>query len=326
MQRLSSPHVPRIYDTGTFGDSIPFIAFELLEGSDLASRLSRGPIGVGAAATIAIEACDAIAEAHALGVVHRDLKPANLMLTATGVKVLDFGIARAPGDDPLTISSDLLGSPAYMPPERMRPSRIVDARSDLWSLGVVLFEAVSGGRPFESAAFPDLCLKILLDDVPPLGAPAEFVAIVRRCLEKEPGDRYPDRDRARRCAAPFATTLAPASPRRAAQWSLRLAAALLAFAPAAVPPRHASSAIVSAPTIAAAADRGLIAQRHAPRRQRARSAEHRSAAPRARTEGRVVGEERRDRRVTAACREPHGGGRRDHRSGVSGDAARSRLA
>ncbi len=214
---LTSRHVPRIYETGTVRSddvTIPFIALEYLEGADLATWLAtRGPLGVATAANIVVQACHAIAEAHAHGIVHRDLKPANLMLTVAEsgdvlVKVLDFGICKARGEtaNQLTATGALVGSPAYMPPEQMRPSTTVDARGDLWSLGIVLYEAVTGRRPFESAVFPDLCLKILLDDMPPLPeelAPA-FVEVVRRCLEKEPAARYQSAAELADALAPFA--------------------------------------------------------------------------------------------------------------------------
>ena len=193
--KLASPHVARVIATGTLDDpdgAYGYVALEYLDGADLATWLeTRGPISAAAAAELVRQACEALAEAHAAGIVHRDLKPANLFLTAAhGVKVLDFGISWSAHDERLTASGALLGSPAYMAPECMRPQAQVDPRSDLWSLGVVLYEAVSGRLPFESPAFPDLCLKILLDDMPTLATDDRLVRIVRRCLEKDPEHRF----------------------------------------------------------------------------------------------------------------------------------------
>jgi serine/threonine-protein kinase len=206
VERLSSVHVAKLYEAGTFDDNgiaIPFLALEYVDGVDLATWLrARGRIAPAEAAAIVLQACDAIGEAHAHGLVHRDVKPANLMLTASPagelvVKVLDFGIARAAGnrgadEHGLTATGELVGSPSYMAPEQLRPSDAVDARSDVWALGVVLFEAIAGRPPFEAAALPELCLHILLDEPPPLPAdcPAAIADVVRRCLDKLPEARF----------------------------------------------------------------------------------------------------------------------------------------
>jgi serine/threonine-protein kinase len=197
------------------------MVMELLDGSDLAELLAaQGPLTLEASVGLVLQACEAVAEAHACGIVHRDLKPQNLFLTRTvngspKVKVLDFGVSKAVGIasggmGALTQTRAMLGSPLYMAPEQMRSSRDVDARVDVWALGVVLFELLTGRWPFEAETMPELCLKVVSD--PPLSLetlrpdmPAEFVAIVARCLEKDPAKRYAN-------AAELATALEPFAP------------------------------------------------------------------------------------------------------------------
>jgi serine/threonine-protein kinase len=180
---------------------------EYLEGRDLAQVLAdRGTLPPDEAVAFVLQACEAIAEAHGLGIVHRDLKPANLFCVrrADGllsVKVLDFGISKmtpgasAKSDHKMTRTNAVLGSPFYMSPEQMRSSRDVDARSDIWSLGVILYQLVTGRMPFEAEAMPELVLKIA-DAAPPSMRthrpdlmPA-FEGVVMRCLEKDRQRRY----------------------------------------------------------------------------------------------------------------------------------------
>jgi serine/threonine protein kinase len=238
VKRLSSRHVPRVYESTTLrvdGTDVPLIAFEYLDGSDLATWLAaHGPLDAGTAASVALQTCRALEEAHSLGLVHRDIKPANLFLTKTPtgellVKVLDFGISRSV--DSQVTTGAVLGSPAYMPPERMRPSMTVDARGDLWSVGVVLFEAVTGRLPFASDVFPDLCLKILMDEPPALpGIPGELAAVIRRCLEKQPEDRFPTAGDLIFALQPFAAASPQISVRRHTPRRARWAACAVAIA------------------------------------------------------------------------------------------------
>lgn len=190
----------RVLDVGTLPGGVPFIVMELLQGCDLGRLLEdRRILPVDEVVDYVLQVCDALAEAHAQGIVHRDIKPANIFVTrhAHGmplVKVVDFGISKVPsrGDDVLTRSLTTMGTPAYMAPEQMKSARDVDARADVWALGVVLYECIAGYRPFEAEAMPALCLKVMTD--PPLALPSSIppsiARIVERCLKKDPNDRF----------------------------------------------------------------------------------------------------------------------------------------
>ncbi|MFO0673663.1 MAG: serine/threonine-protein kinase [Polyangiaceae bacterium] len=163
--RLRTEHVARVIDVATLESGLPYIVLEYLEGADLDAWVRKnGPMPVERAVSLVLQACEAVAEAHALGIVHRDLKPHNLFLT-TGVggadllKVLDFGVAKAAGfaGGVLTRSDSSVGSPLYMSPEQMRSSRDVDARTDIWSLGVTLYEIIAGRPPSTPSRSPSSC-------------------------------------------------------------------------------------------------------------------------------------------------------------------------
>jgi eukaryotic-like serine/threonine-protein kinase len=202
--RLKSEHSARIIDVGRLESGSPYIVMEYLEGQDLAQLLEqRGSLSIAVACDYVIQACDAIAEAHGLGIVHRDLKPGNLFLAKTShgqevIKVLDFGISKTywpAGDLNVTRTQAVIGSPGYMSPEQMRSTKNVDGRSDIWSLGVILYELVAGRIPFEADTFSALCVKIAVDPHPPMlelpaKLPAGFEAAVNRALEKDPTMRY----------------------------------------------------------------------------------------------------------------------------------------
>ena len=220
--RLRSEHVARVLDTGTFETGAPYIVMEYMEGADLAGELERsGPMSPQVAAEYIVQACEAIAEAHSLGIVHRDLKPANLFLTKRPdgsplVKVLDFGISKAtsPGDSALamTKTTAVMGSPLYMSPEQMKSSKDVDPRTDVWSLGVILYELLGGRTPFRAETLGELLAAVLTEPPPTLasvrpGLPPDLCALVDRCLRK---------DRSLRCqnVAEIARGLAPFCPAR----------------------------------------------------------------------------------------------------------------
>jgi serine/threonine-protein kinase len=205
LARLDSEHVVRVLDCGVTnegdGPSLPYMVLELLHGDDLRTELERGPIPPERALSWILQACEGLAAAHAGGVIHRDLKPENLFLCARPdgtevVKLLDFGIARSMiVPSALTLSGEGVGSPGYMSPEQLRDASAADERSDIWSLGVVMYELLSGVPPFQAAKPFDLCAQILAGKYPRLQQfrpelPRGLVAAVHRCLAVDPADRY----------------------------------------------------------------------------------------------------------------------------------------
>jgi serine/threonine-protein kinase len=214
--KMRSAHIVKIRDVGTLPSGAPFMVMDLLDGADLAAvRAARGRLPYREAVMIALQVCEALATAHAAGVVHRDIKPGNLFLERARhgdvvVKLLDFGISKLlddSGDDDgvLTRSSELVGSPAYMSPEQLRSSRDVDERADIWSLGVVLYELLAGARPFAAKSFAELCTKVLQQEPPPLTGPwpEELASVVSRCMTREAHARYRDVGALAVALAPF---------------------------------------------------------------------------------------------------------------------------
>jgi serine/threonine-protein kinase len=196
--RLTHPGVVGVYDAGHEGDEL-FLVMELVDGDSLAHRLARGDFPAPAEALeIAAQAADALASAHEAGVIHRDIKPANLLLTRDGrVKVSDFGVAKAIGEQTdLTRTGMMVGSPAYMAPEQVK-GMTLDGRSDLFSLGVVLFEMVCGRKPFPADTVTALVYQILHED--PLrdpgvtaGLSSDLSSFLRSVLAKDREERIPD--------------------------------------------------------------------------------------------------------------------------------------
>jgi serine/threonine-protein kinase len=220
MARIQNDHVVRVFDVGRDDDGTPFIVMEFLQGEDLSVRLAAtGAMPVNEAVDYVLQACVAIAEAHRVGVVHRDLKPGNLFLArrpggGSIVKVVDFGISKlAPrGSRPeasLTTTSHLVGSPFYMSPEQLRGTGEVDARSDIWSLGLILFELLTNEGPFDAPTIPQLCMAIM-DNPPKLATqlrpeiPAALDGVILRALAKDPAARYRDVAELAGALAPFA--------------------------------------------------------------------------------------------------------------------------
>ena len=203
--KLKDEHVARVFDVGTLDSGEPYIVMEYLDGSDLSAiSKQRGTIPVNEAVEYIMQACEALAEAHSLGIVHRDVKLANLFVThgAAGgalVKVLDFGISKVnpfgEADQEMTRTSTMLGSPRFMSPEQMRDPRSVDPRSDLWSLGVCLYRLVGGKPPFEADTLGRLLTMVMHEHPDPLAAvrgdlPPGFSETVMHCLEKDPNARF----------------------------------------------------------------------------------------------------------------------------------------
>jgi serine/threonine protein kinase len=201
--RLQSDHVVKIYDVGQLDGGLPFMVMELLVGVDLDTLLDeRGALPEAEAVDYVLQACAGVAEAHQMGIVHRDLKPSNLFVTRRSdglplLKVLDFGISKQltdPGSGQhvptFTNTRTLMGSPNYMSPEQIRDARRVDARADIWALGIILQELVTDAPVFHGESFPGVCAAIVADPPMPVRTMRPDVserleAIIERCLQKD---------------------------------------------------------------------------------------------------------------------------------------------
>ncbi|MGO9838899.1 MAG: protein kinase domain-containing protein [Polyangiaceae bacterium] len=207
--RLKSEHVARVMDVGALPGGAPFMVMEYLEGCDLEELLHlNGPMQVEEAVGYVLQALEGLSQAHGLGIVHRDLKPANLFLAVhpSGVniiKIVDFGISksivsrRSGKTGVLTAEHSTVGSPAYMAPEQIRASKDVDPRADLWSLGVVLYELLSGEPPFPGESVGAIFAAVLEKEAPRLrnrltAIPEGLSDAVARCMERDREKRYPD--------------------------------------------------------------------------------------------------------------------------------------
>ncbi|MGC4087115.1 MAG: serine/threonine-protein kinase [Polyangiaceae bacterium] len=202
--RIKSEHVVRVLDVGAMPDGLPFIVMELLHGRSLEDELlARGPLPVSEAVSHVLQAIDALAEAHAGGIVHRDLKPANLFVSERAdrsvvVKVLDFGISKVVGDAMgmgLTRTGMIVGSPLYMAPEQLRSTKSVDQRADVWALGTILYQLLTGRTPYNAESAPDLYAMLLRDPPTPITTyrtdlPDGVEATIMRCLERDPDRRF----------------------------------------------------------------------------------------------------------------------------------------
>src|SRR5262245_23424597 len=206
---LSHPHICALYDVGR-QDGIDYLVMEYIQGESLADRLAKGPLPADQALRYAIQIADALDKAHRAGIVHRDLKPANIMLTKSGAKLLDFGLAKTRGNDSeavitgqsnlqterisLTGEGTIVGTFQYMAPEQLEAGQ-VDARTDIFAFGAVLYELMTGRRAFTGKSQASLIGAILKDDPPPISSiqpmsPHTLDRVVKTCLAKDPDDRW----------------------------------------------------------------------------------------------------------------------------------------
>ncbi|MFZ5890089.1 MAG: protein kinase domain-containing protein [Myxococcota bacterium] len=218
--KIHSEHVVRVFDVGLLDAQAPYLVMELLEGNDLDDEVaSRGALPISEAVGYVLQAIDAIAEAHAVGIVHRDLKPSNLYLAqrADGlrvVKVLDFGISKSliagrPSEMGLTKTSSLVGSPLFMSPEQMRSAKDVDARTDTWALGAILYYLLTAVEPFDADTLPQLCVAVMNEPHRPLrellpGAPESLERVLDKCLAKDRALRFSSLAELAEALVPFA--------------------------------------------------------------------------------------------------------------------------
>ena len=212
--KLRGEHICRVYDVGRLEGGAPYIVMELMDGRDLSDVLAqRGTLSVPETVDYVVQALEGVAEAHANGIVHRDLKPANLFVTTDNdgsalVKVLDFGISKSTVAGQATKTGEIMGSPAYMAPEQMASSKHVDVRADIWALGVIMYQAVTGTLPFEGETLPALCLAVMNQSPRSpcelrTEVPSAFSSKVMRCLEKDIGARFSDVGALAAALAPF---------------------------------------------------------------------------------------------------------------------------
>ncbi len=203
--RLASPHVPQVFDYGNMDDGTPFMVMELLQGVDLQSRLAGDLLSIEETGRMLTQIGSVLSAAHAIGIVHRDIKPENIFLVSEEatftVKLLDFGIAKASTklDEPVTLHGVTMGTPCYMSPEQLLGSRDLDGRSDLWSLAVVAYNALTGALPFPGDTFGAFCFAVqagafaapstLRPDLPPA-----LDGWFRKALRRSPHDRFASAD------------------------------------------------------------------------------------------------------------------------------------
>lgn len=227
--KIKSEHVARVSDVGTLDSGAPYMVMEFLDGADLADTLKKkGVLSIEDALDFILQASEAIAEAHSYGIVHRDLKPANLFLAKRPdgsplVKVLDFGISKVmgAGDHALTKTTTAMGSALYMSPEQMQETRGVDQRTDIYSMGIALFELLAGRQPFYAETLPQLCAEVLTGTPTPMAAyrpdvPADLAARIEKAYERDKNQRY-------QSISEFAVALSPYAPERSRQTIERLA-------------------------------------------------------------------------------------------------------
>ncbi len=222
---IKSEYVATVHDVGTSDGGVPYIVMEYLDGKDLGTYVAEtGTIGPRTAVEYMLQVCEALAVAHSKGIVHRDIKPENLLLTERAggmriVKVLDFGISKTAltgsifqNELPIVKTVNLMGTPLYMSPEQVRVSSSVDVRSDIWSLGMVTYEILTGQTAFAGQSITEICAAILEHTPTPIEVhrndlPSGLVEVVTKCLQKDVSKRYQN-------IAELALALMPFGPKR----------------------------------------------------------------------------------------------------------------
>jgi serine/threonine protein kinase len=218
--RLRSEHVIRVTDVDVFASGVPYFIMECLPGIDLAKHLElHGPLPAPQVVELLLQTLEALAEAHRAGIVHRDLKPANLLLTtreddSPSIKVLDFGISKCSEvsvGGKLTALGSMLGSPVYMAPEQIRDASTVDARADIWSIGVVGYELLTGKQPFVGRT-PQALIAAICSEQPkalPASVPPVLAAALQKCLARRADDRFQTVAELAQALAPLSDDLGP---------------------------------------------------------------------------------------------------------------------
>ncbi|MFO0756109.1 MAG: serine/threonine-protein kinase [Byssovorax sp.] len=207
---VESAHIVQIFDSGETEAGEPFLVMEMLHGEDLGARLARGRLPVNEALAIAVQALRGLRRAHAAGIVHRDLKPENLFLVKdeddrTQVKIVDFGLSKMMSEAPglgvssLTQAGAMVGTPLYMSPEQIEAMPDIDARTDLWALGAILYQAIAGAPPFDEPSYARLVISICQRDPQPLesrapGVPPALSAVIARALCRDRARRFQTAD------------------------------------------------------------------------------------------------------------------------------------
>lgn len=228
--QIENEHVARVLDVGELPHGAPYMVMEFLEGGDLARWLrERGPLPIEQAVDFVLQAAVGIAESHVLGIVHRDLKPANLFCVRRSdgqwiIKILDFGISKAgpihAGQSlSVTSSGAVLGSPLYMSPEQLRSTKDVDHRTDIWALGVILFELLTDRTPFSGETLPEVAIQVATEPPAPIrnfrpDVPAALERVILRCLDKHMRARYSDVSELAQALLPFGSPRAQNSVER----------------------------------------------------------------------------------------------------------------
>ncbi len=264
--QIGSQHVARVFDVGSLGDGTPYMVMELLQGCDLDQLVAQeGPLPVARAVAYVLQACEALSEAHSVGIVHRDLKPANLFLAQRPdgseiIKLLDFGISKqlanaTTSPSALTATNSILGSPQFMAPEQLVSSRDVDLRADIWSLGVVLHELLTGSPAFPAVTVAEMYTAILRDDPERVSVrrpevPPELETVILRCLEKDVELRFTT-------IADLVAALAPFAPPEAQLSVQRVQRVIGAVAPT-MPDPDSAEPIPGAPTCSPSGDGTLL--------------------------------------------------------------------